>query len=998
MRPLRTFLFLLTVVLTLSLLSVFLKPIKWTAGLNLSGKPDSVSVTSDSSFSFTSVITKDSSVSDTSGGLLSEPDTNADTAHFLYRPGEAVADTLIKGGQYRIMFYGDSQLEGDRMTSMMRSRLCLIGGGTGIGMFSPVMPVMYTRSFIVRSSSNWKRYTWLDYKHGRLSENKFGPLLSLCRYSEPGGKSSRPLSAWVSVKPAPTADSVAAIYDNIRIFYGNITDTVDIKVYSGGMPVSAGKLLPATGVTEYSCPLPGTKSEVRVEFEGRVSPDIYAMSLESSGGIVVDNIPLRGSAGLEFVMTNETAFSQSMDLLKPDLLILQYGLNVVRNVRRDYTFYEEGLVRQIEYLKKVSGKTNLLLVSVTDMADTQGDSIIYFSNIPAIRDAQKRAAARTGILFWDAWDAMGGEGSVIRWADQKPSLVMNDLTHLSLAGADTITLKMLADIFSTKTVKVSPESIPDERSSLFLCHGASESISDAGNVIPSERPVTFAGTMMTRVAQFLSYDPGSSFIFTSKPFWIFLLIVLLGFSVVAKHKSMRNGWLLFVSLWFYYKAGGLFFILLLFTSVVNFFAGLIISSSSKKKVRKLALCISIITGLGLLGYFKYAVFLTETVNALLKTSFVTHDFLSSWSNAFLGTGFDISTIILPVGISFFTFQALSYTIDIYRNKVAPVKSFIDFSFYVAFFPHLVAGPIVRASEFVPQMYREFSLSKNEWSHALFLILQGLIKKMIISDFIAAGLIDRIFTNPALFSGFENLLAVYGYGIQIYCDFSGYTDIAIGVAMLMGFRLPVNFNAPYKASSISDFWKRWHISLSRWLKDYLYIPMGGNRGGKLRTGFNIMITMLLGGLWHGASLRFIIWGGLHGIALIINKIWKDVFKQRIGGRLARAAGIIVTFHFVSFAWIFFRTDSTADAMIMLGRIFSAFDPGSYKAVILAYLPSLLIALAGYILHFVPSTIKESYRGLFIKMPLGVKFIAIVVVCIVIYKVGSDVTQPFIYFRF
>jgi D-alanyl-lipoteichoic acid acyltransferase DltB (MBOAT superfamily) len=364
-----------------------------------------------------------------------------------------------------------------------------------------------------------------------------------------------------------------------------------------------------------------------------------------------------------------------------------------------------------------------------------------------------------------------------------------------------------------------------------------------------------------------------------------------------------------------------------------------------------------------------------------------------------GTGFDVSQIILPIGISFFTFQALSYNIDIYRGKIEPVKSFIDYSFYHTFFPQLIAGPIVRASEFVPQMKGEYTISRNEFGQSLFLILQGLIKKVIISDFISVGFIDRVFDTPALYSGFENLMSVYGYGLQIYCDFSGYTDIAIGVAMLMGFRLPLNFNSPYKASNISEFWKRWHITLSRWLKDYLYVPLGGNRHGAVRTGINLMLTMLIGGLWHGAATRFVIWGGMHGIALVVDKLWQWIFRGvKRKSNIAHLAGIIITFNFVSFAWIFFRAGSMEDAGVMLSQIFSSFSPGDYRVVLMAYLPVLILIASGYILHFLPVTIKEAYRGLFIRMPLVIKFLIVIGVAILLNKVGTEVLQPFIYFRF
>ncbi len=889
MRPSRTFLFLLTVIVCLSLLSVFFYPQKWRTAFGLHAQSGDLSLVTDDAVLSSAVTVTDSTFQAVNDSSLFIVDSIKDVHTEPFCLGCAIADTIKKGGQFRIMFYGDSQLEGDRMTSLMRSTLREQSGGTGTGLFSPVMPVMYTRSFVVKSSANWKRYTWLDYKHGKLTSSKFGPVLSLCRFTSPGDISATPVTAWVRVTSVPGSDHSAAVYENLRIFYGNVTDTVEVKVFNDGVQVSSGRLYPSNGVAEYSCPLDG-RPDVRVEFSGRISPDIYTMSIESRSGIVVDNIPLRGSAGLEFVMTDRETFSESLELLKPDLIILQYGLNVVRNVRNDYSYYEEGLVRQIEYLKNVSGGVPVLLISLTDMAETRGDSIRYFTNIPAIRDVQRKAALRTGSLFWDAWDAMGGKGSVIKWAGRSPALATSDLTHLSNAGADTIVTKLLADVFrpenktasSVDTVAVTPKTaaIP------LLFKDSLAGKADTVNLAVKSPQKTLFASLWNKVVSFVRYDPAEPFVFTSTAFWIFLLIVLLGFSSVVKHKSMRNTWLLLVSLWFYYKAGGLFFLLLLFTSLVNYIAGLVISSSVRKGVRKLWLIISIFSGIGLLAYFKYAAFLTETVNTLFHTSFVCYDFLSDWSNAILGTGFDTSLIVLPVGISFFTFQALSYTIDIYRKKVTPVRSFIDFSFYVAFFPHLVAGPIVRASEFVPQMYKEYSLTRNEWGHAVFLILQGLIKKMIISDFIAAGFIDRIFNTPTLYSGFENLLAVYGYGIQIYCDFSGYTDIAIGIALLMGFRLPVNFNSPYKASNISDFWKRWHISLSRWLKDYLYIPLGGNRGGSIRTGLNLIITMLIGGLWHGASLRFVLWGGLHGAGIIINKIWKSIFKKsRQGSRLS-----------------------------------------------------------------------------------------------------------------
>jgi D-alanyl-lipoteichoic acid acyltransferase DltB (MBOAT superfamily) len=236
-------------------------------------------------------------------------------------------------------------------------------------------------------------------------------------------------------------------------------------------------------------------------------------------------------------------------------------------------------------------------------------------------------------------------------------------------------------------------------------------------------------------------------------------------------------------------------------------------------------------------------------------------------------------------------------------------------------------------------------------------------------------------------------------LQIYCDFSGYTDIAIGVALILGFRLPVNFNSPYKAKSITDFWKRWHISLSQWLRDYLYISLGGNRKGKIRTYFNLMITMLLGGLWHGASLKFVIWGGLHGIGLVINKLWNSIFKSHLGPTwIGRLFAVFITFQFVSFCWIFFRAQDLENVKIMLKQIFENFSPGSYMTVLPAYSSALLLMFVGYIIHFLPEKTKESYRGLFIKIPLVAQLAVIMVIAILLYQMRTTEVMPFIYFRF
>ena len=444
-----------------------------------------------------------------------------------------------------------------------------------------------------------------------------------------------------------------------------------------------------------------------------------------------------------------------------------------------------------------------------------------------------------------------------------------------------------------------------------------------------------------------SYDPSSPLVFTQFYFWAFFGIVYAIFALVKSKRLLRNAFLFFASLFFYYKTSGLSILILLFVICSDFFIAKRMARAREGSFkRKFWLILSVVIDLGLLSYFKYAYFFTDVLNSLTGLEFKVTDVFAQLGNMIAGTErFNVDKIVLPVGISFFIFQIISYSVDVYRKDVEPVKNILDFGFYVSFFPQLVAGPIVRASEFIPQLYKKFSLGRRQFGIAVFWIINGLAKKLILSDYIAVNFIDRVFDNPLLFTGFENFAAIFAYSFQVYADFSGYTDIAIGVAMLMGFYLPTNFNSPYKAPNPQDFWRRWHMSLSRWLKAYLYIPLGGNRRAsfgtyfwiilfalialilsgswivsviiavtglsmialaywregsrkKLFSNINRFITMLFGGLWHGASWNFIIWGGLNGIGMIIYILWKDMkwgVRLALTGFCAIALGAVNHFY-------------------------------------------------------------------------------------------------------
>jgi alginate O-acetyltransferase complex protein AlgI len=990
MRPLRSFLLLLLILASLTGFSYVFPDSRLFPSLRDFLPSELIN------YDLLDKVTVNEQIHDTLYGKKTDSVFYPDTVDFSYsaKPFNlfgAFLDSLRNPeGQLRILFYGDSQIEGDRITFYLRKLLREGRGGTGPGLFLPVIPVMYTKSVSLRSSPNWKRYNYLSYRNGEITHNRLGPFMTICRYLPEGEISPVPEKAYVRIQPSGFADTAVAYYDMLRIFYANQPGMVIIKVTADENRVLESTLDSSSGLHEIYCSLKGA-DDILIEFEGRTSPDIYGISIESTSGIIVDNIPRRGSAGLEFTLVDRDNLEEIYRVLSPDLIILHYGLNIVRNVRTDYSYYKKGVIRQIALLNEVAPSTPVMIIGVTDMALNERDSISSYSNIPAIIEAQRRAAEEAGAVFWDSYKAMGGEASIVEWAEKRPPLAQHDYVHLTYPGADTLSQMLVEAMFSLREDTLISSQVPSGTDTIAT---VAQPVAGSPNI--ETRGKKPAGLILSRI---FSYDPGKPFIFTTSAFWIFYLLVLAGYTIIYRKHFLRNFYLLLASLFFYYKSGGLFLFLLVLVTVVDFICGLLIHRSRRKSFKRLFIVLSLVSNLGILAYFKYTGFFISTINELLGTDFQVYDFLASFSNAHMGTSFNISTIILPVGISFFTFQSLSYTLDIYRGKLEPLRNIVDFGFYVSFFPQLVAGPIVRAYEFIPQLYRDYNLTTREFGHALFLILKGLIKKIIISDFIAVNLVDRVFDFPSVYSGFENLAAVYGYGLQIYCDFSGYTDIAIGLALILGFRLPVNFNSPYKATGIADFWKRWHISLSRWLKDYLYISLGGNRKGKIRTGINLMITMLLGGLWHGAALRFIIWGGLHGIGLVINKIWHSIFGSRLhSGRFGKAVAVFITFNFVSFCWIFFRAKDMDTGLLMLKQIAENFSPGSWLTVLPAYSSVFLLMCAGYFIHFLPERIKESYRGLFIRIPLPAQFVVVLLIAVLLIQMRTTEVMPFIYFRF
>ncbi len=552
---------------------------------------------------------------------------------------------------------------------------------------------------------------------------------------------------------------------------------------------------------------------------------------------------------------------------------------------------------------------------------------------------------------------------------------------------------------------------------------------------------------MNRLLDIFSFSEDSPLIFTQADFWIFFAVIYFLYAIVYSKKSLRSAYLFAISLLFYYKTSGLFIGILIFSTINDFFLGKAIYNSRSILLKKVLVAISVIVNLSTLCYFKYAYFFTDSYNYLFQTNFEVINYLAQWANTWGEVDyFTVDKIILPVGISFYTFQTISYSVDIYRKQIKPLNSIIDFGFFVSFFPQLVAGPIVRAADFVPQIRKEIMITKQDFGNATFMILKGLIKKMLFADYIAANFLDRVFDAPEMFSGFSNIMAMFGYSLQIYGDFSGYTDIAIGLALLMGYKLPVNFNSPYKAIHCGDFWRRWHISLSSWLKDYLYIPIGGNRSGSIfsytfiliftflgafayadfgiaivttsitgslliitlfssklawhfNRNVNIMITMLVGGLWHGASWKFVIWGGLNGIGIVTYKYWRLISPyENSKAWYAILWRIALTFVFITFTRIYFRGNSMDHIDRFYQQIMTNMDWQNALLVLWEYRTVFLVMVIGYITHWLPYKTKDWALDQFIKSHMAIKALIVIVVAIICYQTYAADFQPFIYFQF
>ena len=482
------------------------------------------------------------------------------------------------------------------------------------------------------------------------------------------------------------------------------------------------------------------------------------------------------------------------------------------------------------------------------------------------------------------------------------------------------------------------------------------------------------------IGRMLTYDPSGPMLFSSGTFWALFLVFMPVYGMLRRRFWQMAVFVVAFSFFFYYKSSGIFVCLLGATSAVDWLLSKAIARpGASRRVRRLCVAASLLTSLGILAYYKYANFFLWNINAVV------------------GSNFQPLDLVLPVGISFYTFQSVSYIIDVYKGRVAPTATWLEYAFFLSFFPALVAGPIVRADYFLPQIRENRHATRSEVYTGLWLIILGVVKKAIIADYIAQYN-DLIFQTPGGYSGFETLMGIIGYTMQIYCDFSGYSDMAIGIALIMGFKLAKNFDFPYKARNLTDFWRRWHISLSTWLRDYIYIPLGGNRKGTARTYLNNFATMLIGGLWHGAAWKFVFWGAMHGAGLAVHKASKPVLGRIGDSWPVRAASWLVTMTFVALLWVFFRADSWADSWTVVSSVFRDFSAAYIPAFAAARSLWLILMLVIVVSHCLPTRFWESAQAWFVRSPWIVKLLIFIVVVQLVIELRTESVSPFIYFQF
>ena len=501
----------------------------------------------------------------------------------------------------------------------------------------------------------------------------------------------------------------------------------------------------------------------------------------------------------------------------------------------------------------------------------------------------------------------------------------------------------------------------------------------------------FEGYDPAALTDILAFDKQNPLLFNTGMFLLLFTGFLLIYTAIRRWKNAKLIFVILFSLYFYYKSSAEYCFILLGVCISDYLLGLWVGRFVRRAAGRWIVALNVVVNVGMLAYFKYFNLLYET-----------------FAN-FTHTTFDALDIILPAGISFFTFRSISYIVDIYRGEMKPATNFLDYTFFLTFFPPLLAGPVVRAKDMLPQIKENPVATRAMVSEGLFLIVAGLIKKVIIADYISGNFVDRIFENPHLYSGFENVMGMFGFTLQIYCDFSGYSDMAIGIALLLGYRFADNFNSPFKSQNPTEFWRRWHISLSTWLRDYIYIPMGGNRKGKFRSHVNRFTTMVIGGLWHGASWMYLMWGALQGSLLVGHRIMRGIWRLPVrlrGNKVIKAFNVLITFLITVLGFVLFRfaiasphiEESFDGLQKMTNQIVNDFHPQIIPQFFEAYLLIVIAIAGGYLLHFMPHRWTKGLIRFSCALHPLIQTILLALFIFLIIEVRQADLVPFVYLQY
>ena len=872
------------------------------------------------------------------------------------------------GRPVRIAYYGDSFIEGDILTADIRDILQQRYGGYGVGWvdcakgtnaFRPTVRIV-SDGFIPhltnekpfdssRQGINQKYYTLNG--HARLT------------YKALTFRGRR--STWQKARLWFTTQQP------MTVTIGNDSNAVRHEFQSS----------PSIQYLETN----GRADAITYNIEAGEGTTVFGASLEPVKGIVVDNLGLRGLPGFSLAKIPDATLRQFYRMRPYDLIIIHYGINCAAdgNPESFYKAYVKKMTEIVEKIKRACPGASIMVCNVSDRDQRSADGIRTMNVVKKLARYQRQIASESGVAFFDLFNAMGGDESMAKYVEK--GWANKDYVHINFEGGKHIAEIVCKELLGVKTVDtqaVAAEQTDDSVATAEEERQAANSLLAADSTPDAEETDANNGDVWQRITKQLTYDKASPLIFSSGLFLAMFVVFTLFYYMLSGKTTAKLLFVTLFSYYFYYKSSGLHFVLLATVTTTDFLLARWMAQTSRGRGALLSL--SILTDLGLLFYFKYTNFFGSIVAGL-----------GGWQ-------FSPLDIVLPVGISFFTFQSMSYTIDVYRRRLKPVGSWLDYAFYVSFFPQLVAGPIVRARDFIPQIRRRGGVSETMMARGVMMIAMGLAKKAIISDYISLNFVDRVFENPQLYTGFENLLGIYGYTLQIYCDFSGYSDMAIGIALLLGFHFPDNFNAPFKSASVTEFWRRWHISLSSWIRDYVYIAFGGNRHGSVRTYTNLLSSMLLCGLWHGASWNFVVWGGVHGVLLAFHKF----FSQTVLGRsrhyrsrgIRRVAGVVLTFHAVALLFMVFRMPDLGSCMTMLSQIVGSFHAEMASEVMKSYWIVMALMAFGYASHYISNRFLSRCVLALKSGGLLLQVFVLVVVAYIIVQVKSSEIQPFIYFQF